>query len=78
MYVRNATAVIQMMAGGGYFSSFNALALAYFKQLIILFQRADTVVDEFESCDDDDSVKTAKLDRRAGPTSLPLKTNYHT
>ena len=58
-----------MMAGKGQFRSLNALALAYFKQRVISFQRADTVVEVFESCDDDNSVKTAQLDRRAGPTA---------
>ena len=49
--------------------SFNAFALGYFKPLILLFQRADTVVEVFERCDEDNSIKTAELDRRAGPTA---------
>ena len=42
---------------------------AYCKQLLILFQRADTFVEVFEGYDHDISVKTAELDRRAGPTA---------
>ena len=37
--------------------------------IVILFQRADSVVEVFESCDDVNSVKTAELDRRAAPTA---------
>ena len=37
--------------------------------LLILFHRADTVVEVFESCDDNNSVKTAEPDHRAGPTA---------
>ena len=78
LYIRNATAVIQMKAEEGYLSSFNAFALAYFKQLLKLFQRADTVVEELESCGYDNWEHTAELDRRAGPTPPPLKTMYLT
>ena len=53
----------------GGFSSINALALPYFKQLLILCQRADTVVAVFERYDDDNSMKTADPDGRVGPTA---------
>lgn len=60
--------VIQMMARDQ-FNSFDALTVAYFRQLLTGFQRADTVVEAFDRYDDDNSVKTAEKDRRAGSTS---------
>jgi len=46
--------------------------MAYFKQLIILFQRADAVVEVFECYDDDTLVNTAELNRCTG-TTAPCK-----
>ena len=60
-------AVIQMMRGDQY--SFDGLALLYFKQLLIGFQKADTVVKVFDRDDDDNSVKTAERERRAESTT---------
>ena len=59
---------IQMMAGNQ-FNSFDALYLSYFKQLLIGFQKADTVVEVFDRYDDDNSVKTAEPEYRAGSTT---------
>ena len=67
VYIRDAMAVIQMMAGDQ-FNSFDALALSYFKQLLIGFQKADTVEEVFDIYDDDNSAKTAERERRAGST----------
>ena len=42
---------------------------SYFKQLLIGFQKADTVVEVFDRYDDDNSVKTAERERRARSTT---------
>ena len=68
VYIRDAMAFIQMMAADQ-FNSFDALTLSYFKQLLIGFQKADTVVEVFDRYDDDNSVKTAERERRAGSTN---------
>ena len=61
-------AVIQMM-GDDQFNSFDALALSYFKQLLIGFQKADRVVEVFDRYGGDNSVKTAERERRARSTT---------
>ena len=55
VYIREAMVVIQMM--GYQFNSFDALALPYFKQLLIGFQKTYTVVEVFDRYDNDNSVK---------------------
>ena len=63
-------AVIKMIGGwGGQFNSFDALALSYFKQLLIGLQKAGTVVEVFDRYDDDNSVKTAERECSAGSTT---------
>ena len=64
VYIRDAMAVIQMM-GGYQFNSFDALALSHFKQLLIGFQKADTVVEVFDRYDDDNSVKNCGTTHRS-------------
>ena len=55
--------------------SYDALASSYFKQLVIGFQKADTVVKVFDRYDDDNSVKTAELNRSAAQDQQLLASN---
>ena len=62
VYIRDAMAVIQVMTGDT-FHSFEALAVSYFRQFLTGFQKADTVVEVFDICDE------AERDRRTGSKS---------
>ena len=55
----DAMATIQMMPGDSY-STFDSLASAYQHNLLVEFDKADTVFDVFDRYDDENSVKVGE------------------
>ena len=64
VYIRDAMAAIHMMPGDS-FSTFDSLASAYQRNLLVEFDKADTVFDVFDRYDDENSVKVGERERRA-------------
>ena len=64
VYIRDAMAAIQMLPGDSY-STFDSLASAYQGNLLVEFDKADTVFDVFDRYNDENSVKVGERERRA-------------
>ena len=64
VYIRDAMVAIQMMPGDSY-STFDSLASAYQRNLLVEFDKADTVFDVFDRYDNENSVKAGERERMA-------------
>jgi hypothetical protein len=68
VYIIDAIYVIQIMDGDK-FNSFDTLPASYYRHLLTGFQKAETIIEVFGRYDENNSVKTAERDRRAGYVS---------